>query len=159
MDFTEFYLDMHPRLVAAVTGFCGDPEVGREAADEAMVRAYERWARVREMESPHGWVTATAVNEARRILRRRRRLATLLRAQNPRVTVDGPAGEVWHLVADLPERQRQAVVLRYLADLTEPDIAAAMGVTRGTVSTTLRSAHARLRSKLGEESIGLEARS
>ncbi len=51
---------------------------------------------------------------------------------------------MWELVRDLPERQRQAVVLRYLADLDERDIAEAMGVTRGTVSSTLFDARRRL---------------
>ena len=40
----------------------------------------------------------------------------------------------------LPDRQRMAVVLRYLADLTEPDIATIMGVSRGTVASTLADA-------------------
>ncbi len=151
VDFADFYADAHPRLVAAVTGFCGDPEVGREAADEAMVRAFERWDRVGRMESPTGWVMATAMNQARRVLRRRSRLDALLRRSRPPVTQDGPAGEVWQMVGELPERQRQALVLRHIADLTEPDIAAAMGVTRGTVSSTLRAAHAALRSRLDED--------
>ncbi len=151
VDFADFYADAHPRLVAAVTGFCGDPEIGRDAADEAMVRAFERWERVGRMESPAGWVMATGMNQARRILRRRSRLDALLRRSRPPAAVEGPAAEVWQIVGDLPERQRQAIVLRHLADLTEPDIAAAMGVTRGTVSSTLRAAHAALRSRLTED--------
>src|SRR5262249_19556386 len=43
-------------------------------------------------------------------------------------------------IRELPERQRVAVVLRFVADLTEPDIAQIMGVRRGTVSATLRAA-------------------
>jgi RNA polymerase sigma-70 factor (ECF subfamily) len=55
-----------------------------------------------------------------------------------------PTGEVWDLVRALPERQRVAIVLRYVADLTEPDIAAVMGIARGTVASTLASARDRL---------------
>ena len=55
-----------------------------------------------------------------------------------------PTGEVWELVRALPERQRVAVVLRYVADLTEPDIAIAMGIARGTVASTLAAARERL---------------
>lgn len=58
--------------------------------------------------------------------------------------VAAPAGETWELVAALPERQRIAVVLRYVGDLDEREISDAMGVTRGTVSSTLSAARAAL---------------
>src|SRR4029079_18812786 len=102
------------------------------------------WKRVHAMESPGGWTQRVALNELRRRLRRRRVEAHLL----PRFAGGDheltPSGEVWELVRALPERQRVAVVLRYVADLTEPDIAIAMGVARGTVASTLAAARARL---------------
>lgn len=52
-----------------------------------------------------------------------------------------PAGEAWDAVRRLPQRQRTAVVLRYVADLPEAEIAAAMGIARSTVSSTLTHAH------------------
>ncbi|MCP5027311.1 MAG: SigE family RNA polymerase sigma factor, partial [Actinomycetia bacterium] len=134
MEFEEFYRDAHPRLVAALVGFCGDADVGRDAADEAVVRAFERWDSVSAMGSPTGWLFRTGFNVARRTMRRRRHLGRLLRGLEPARVADGPAGELWELVAGLGERQRLAVVLRHVADLTEPDIAEAMGVSRGTVS-------------------------
>lgn len=65
------------------------------------------------------------------------------------------------LVANLPVRQREAVLLRHVAQLTEQEIADAMGVKRGTVSSTLRSAYQRLGiaiddSTSREQSMGLE---
>ncbi len=54
-----------------------------------------------------------------------------------------PSGEVWDLVRALPDRQRTALVLRYVADLAERDIASVMGVTRGTVASTLSDARRR----------------
>ena len=66
-------------------------------------------------------------------------------------SVPAPAGEAWALVAALPERQRTAVVLRHVADLTEPEIARVMGITRGTVSSTLSDAHRALRAQLADE--------
>lgn len=45
----------------------------------------------------------------------------------------------------LPERQRRVVVLRYLADLPEAEVAATLGITPGTVKSTLHRATARLR--------------
>ncbi|MEZ5167047.1 MAG: sigma-70 family RNA polymerase sigma factor [Acidimicrobiales bacterium] len=60
-------------------------------------------------------------------------------------TLPGPAGELWLLVEDLPLRRRTAVVLRHVGQLTEPEIAQVMGISRGTVSATLRQAYAALR--------------
>ncbi|MCP4223098.1 MAG: SigE family RNA polymerase sigma factor, partial [Actinomycetia bacterium] len=49
--------------------------------------------------------------------------------------------EMWLLVADLPDRRREVIVLRHIAGLTERAIGAALGITRGTVSSTLRDAY------------------
>ena len=46
-DFERWYRREHPRVVAALAVAGGDVDVAREATDEAFVRAYERWARVR----------------------------------------------------------------------------------------------------------------
>lgn len=64
--------------------------------------------------------------------------------------LDGPTGELWQLVRALPARQRTAVVLRHVADLTEPEIGEAMGISRGGVSSTLRAAHSSLRRQLAD---------
>ena len=61
-----------------------------------------------------------------------------------------PAGEVWDLVAALPERQRQVVVLRHVADLKEAQYASVLNISRSTVSTTFRDAHQRLGSLLDD---------
>jgi DNA-directed RNA polymerase specialized sigma24 family protein len=52
--------------------------------------------------------------------------------------------DLWAAVKGLTERQRTVVALRYVADLKERDIAEVLGISRSTVSTTLRDAHARL---------------
>ena len=57
--------------------------------------------------------------------------------------------ELWAAVAQLPERMRAVVVLRYVTDLTEPKIAETLGIRRGTVATMLRRAHERLAADLG----------
>lgn len=148
--FESWYRRVYPRLVVALAGYAGSPDVASDAADEAMVRAYERWRRVATMESPDGWVYRTALNEVRRHFRRRSAEQDRVWAQMGSVPAPWePVAEVWGMLHNLPERQRQAVVLRYLADLTEADIAAAMGVRRGTVSRTLRDAMKNLRGELG----------
>ncbi len=148
--FETWYHQHHPRLVAALTALSGDPDAAAEAADEAFVRAYERWRRVSAMDSPAGWLHQVGANALRRRLRRRsmeRRVAwSGAGVEHPSL----PHPELWAAVRDLPDRQRQAVVLRYLGDLPEADIAAAMGVTRGTVSSTLADARRNLEAALAE---------
>jgi RNA polymerase sigma factor (sigma-70 family) len=77
----------------------------------------------------------------------------------PAVDYDEPASangqperdaELRVALARLPERQRTAVFLRYYADLDYGAIAEALGISSGTVSATLNSAHAALRSRLEE---------
>ena len=62
----------------------------------------------------------------------------------PETSVSAPATEVWELVRRLPRRQREVVVLRHVADLTEERVATVLGISRSTVSSTLVDAHRRL---------------
>ena len=144
-DFDEWYADQRPRVYVSLLALSGDADLAAEATDEAFTRAVAQWRRVRTMESPGGWTQRVAVNVLRRRMRRRRfetRLLPRLVGRDHEMMM--PTGEVWDLVRALPERQRVAVVLRYVADLTEPDIATAMGITRGTVASTLAAARERL---------------
>ena len=148
IDFSDFYLDLHPRLVSTLTAVSGDADLAADAADEACAKALQRWRRVADMANPQGWVYRVALNEVRRKAKRRDMERAILRRQVVPREIPGPTGELWQLVAALPVRQREAIVLRHLADLTEPEIAEAMRVKRGTVSSTLRAAHERLRGDL-----------
>jgi DNA-directed RNA polymerase specialized sigma24 family protein len=144
-NFEEWYPETHRRLVVTLTVFGGGLDEATEAADEALVRAYERWDRVRTLDSPTAWTYRVAVNVLKRRARRRSVEASILRNRLPLPSIPPPAGEAWELVKDLTPRQRLAVVLRYVADLPEAEIAAAMGVSRSTVSSTLADALTRLR--------------
>lgn len=158
LEFESWYVQLHPRLVTALAAATGEPDVSREAADEAVARAYERWPRVSKMDSPAGWTYRVAFNVARRRLRRRAfERRAFSRTQEGREIHDG--GELWHLVEDLAPQQRRAVVLRHVGQLTEPEIASVMGVARGTVSSTLRAAYRHLRVGITADDPVEEARS
>jgi RNA polymerase sigma-70 factor (ECF subfamily) len=150
-DFERWYRSEYPRLVSSLAMVTGDRDLAHEAASEAFVRALERWPRIRGMGRPGGWTYRVALNVARRRLRRRAIEARLLR----HVDVPEPAeldprdAAVWAAVDRLPDRTRTAVILRYVGDLTEPAIAEAMGVRRGTVATMLRRAKEALGQELG----------
>ncbi|MEY2432100.1 MAG: polymerase sigma-70 factor, subfamily [Acidimicrobiaceae bacterium] len=140
--FEPWYLREHPKVVATLTWVAGDPHVAADATDEAFARAYANWRKVERMDSPGGWVYRVALNVVRRRMRR---------AAFERRTLEPPAEvaqvvdrEIWTVVQQLPERQRVAVVLRYLLDLPEQEVATAMGISRGTVASALAAARRRL---------------
>lgn len=148
--FDHWYAAAHPRLVATVALVVGDLDQATDAVDEAFARALERWDRVSSMVSPTGWTYAVALNHARRKARRAAMERRLLGRERPRA-MPAPAGEIWSLVSCLPRRQREVVALRHVGDLREADIAAALGISRSTVSSTLADAHRRLGHLLDDE--------
>ena len=139
-DFSRWYEALHPRLFASLLVLTGDRDLASDATDEALSRALQHWGRVANMVSPEGWTYRVAVNVARRTNRRRTLERRLLRRIASQQIVPAPSGDVWDLVRSLTDRQRTMVVLRYVADLAEADIAAMTGVTRGTVASTLADA-------------------
>lgn len=151
-DFERWYRASFPRVVRTLSAMFGDVETGRDLAAEAYSRALEYWKRNGAPRSPDSWVLTVGVNLGRRNWRRRRvesQLLGRLRRQFP-VLVETPDPELWRAVAALPARAREAVVLRYVADLTEREIADVMDLREGTVAATLHKARARLRELLGE---------
>jgi RNA polymerase sigma factor (sigma-70 family) len=151
--FADFYRREHARVLATTIVATGDVDVAAEATDEAFARALERWARVGELSSPGGWTTTTALNAARRLLRRRSLERRLLRRHAPDRTEAPPAlpTDLWEAVRTLPPRMRTAIALRYVADLPEAAVADAMGIAVGTVSSTLHAARQRLSDTISQE--------
>jgi DNA-directed RNA polymerase specialized sigma24 family protein len=139
-SFEAWYRAAYPRLFTTMLAVTGDRDTASDATDEAFLRAWRHWERVERMESPEGWTYRVALNVVRTRARRRRVEQRLLPRLVSRTTVAGPAGEMWDLVRELPERQRIAVVLRYVADLDENAIAQVMSITRGTVASSLAAA-------------------
>lgn len=142
-EFESWYRHEHDRVVNSLYLISGSVDAAREATDEAFARAAAHWSRVRHMASPAGWTFRVALNVLRREMRRRTREADAVRrsSTDDAFVTQSADPDLWRAVTALPERQRQVVVLRYVADLPEAEIAAALGVTRGTVASNL--AHAR----------------
>ena len=158
--FDAWYLREAPRLLALVTLAVGDRGLAEEATAEAFARALERWPSVRSKGSPSAWVYTVALNQVRSTLRHRaveRRF--VLRHRSPPAAAPPPEPDValWQAVARLPHRERVMVVFRYVGDLSEAEIARALGVTRGTVSSTLSRARQRLATLLSATHGGLSS--
>jgi RNA polymerase sigma-70 factor (ECF subfamily) len=150
-DFASFYEAEREPMARTLLVIGGDAEAASDAVAEAFSRAYERWPRVAVMDAPMGWVYQVALNDLRRRLRRRAHEGRLLR----RVQVDPvPPAEVdpqvWAAVAALPLRQREAIVLRYVGDLTEREVATVLGISEGAASNALATARRRLAGELND---------
>jgi RNA polymerase sigma factor (sigma-70 family) len=134
------------RVAYRLLGDRGDAE---DVTQEALVRAYTRWRTVGPYDEP--WVARVASNLA---IDRWRRRQPLREAQD--VALDGLHDEhvlrrlgLVAALARLPQRQREVVVLRYLADLPERDVASAMRTSIGSVKQHTHRALGRLRIELG----------
>jgi len=143
--FFDEYFDRTRRLLEVIVG---DAHIAEDAAQEAFARAFVRWDEVSAMNRPQGCVMKVGLNHARDVFRRERRAerrqADLV--ETPESHFDSEND--FELIAELralPLRQRQAVVLHYLADLPLEEVAAYMECALGTVKSTLHSALAKLR--------------
>lgn len=143
-SFTAWYRTAYRGLLRTLVLAIGDAEVATDATSEAFARALQHWDRVSQMSSATGWTYTVALNVARRMLRRARFEALILRRRPPPPPVREDGLEVWDAVQRLPLRQRTAVALYYLSDLSQRDVADAMGVADGTVAATLHEARRQL---------------
>ena len=150
---TEFCRREHPRLVASLTLYTSSSDLARELAQEALARTFGDWRRVSELRSPGAWTHRVAINLANSSLRRRRyeraaraRAAARVanRHEDPDLTV---ATVLRTAVAALPQRQREAVVLRFLLDHSVDTTAEIMRCARGTVRALTSQGIAALRER------------
>jgi RNA polymerase sigma-70 factor (ECF subfamily) len=148
--FEDFYRDERALVLRAVAFALGDVDLGAEATDEALARAYERWAEVGEMTNPAGWVYRVAVNLGRN--RTRRRALERRRPVPPdrdRVDLEGVADPaIAKALAALPIDQREVLVLRFHLDWPVDAIAEALGCPSGTVKSRIHRGLQRLEKML-----------
>jgi RNA polymerase sigma factor (sigma-70 family) len=151
--FATFAAREWPRLVGALDLLCGSPAVAEELAQEALIRAYERWPSVANLEAPGGWTHRVALNLARSHLRRRQaerrahdRLATS--GDHAELGTDPSTLAVREAVSQLPTKLRSAVVLRYFSGLTVREAAAVLHLTPAALRTRTHRALAALRDQL-----------
>jgi RNA polymerase sigma factor (sigma-70 family) len=145
--FDEFYASARPSIARAIALALGDVDLATEATDEAMARAYERWATVSRLDRPEGWVYRVAMNWALSVLRRRRRSDH--RLYDPSETTLAIADPDLHAaIAGLDVHHRSVVVCRHLLGWSVSETAAALKVREGTVKSRLSRATRILQTRL-----------
>jgi RNA polymerase sigma-70 factor (ECF subfamily) len=151
-QFEEWYLMAHPRVLAALTAYCGDPDEASEAADEAFARAFLKWGTLKGGPSPTGWTFVIGRNVIRRrhwrsrLERERWQTVAERRARPASDQIDevSEASEVAELLRPLSDRKRTAVLLHHGLDLPQEKVAKLMGVTRSTVASALSDARRKI---------------
>lgn len=159
---------MHQTIALRVATTMVGPTDADDVVQDAFVKAYTRLAQFRDGSRFRAWVLAIVANEARNRHRARgRRDAVTLRvlAEAERIRPEEGApddpeaaheasvvrGRLAAAVGALPDRDREIVALRFFAELSEAETAAALGCPVGTVKSRLSRALTRLRTALAEE--------
>lgn len=153
-EFAEFYSASFQKLAAALYVYTGDLAEAQDVVQEAMIRALARWSTVSTYEEPAAWVRQVAWNLATSRWRRLRRGLHLAAQGHVETPAPGPGPDRVAIVAalaQLPARQRQAVILHYLEDQPVAVIAETMGTAEGTVKSWLHRARAALAEQLSDE--------
>ena len=150
-EFTAFMAEHADTLLHTAWLLVGNMDRAEELTQQALVRTYGAWHRART--DPLPYARRVLVNLRVDTWRRRRR--EVLTDAVPERGIDAPGharaddrDQLVRALALLTPRQRRVVVLRYLADVSEADVAADLGVTTGTVKTTASRGLATLRAAL-----------
>ena len=120
----------------------------------ALVKVVRHWRRVDRAADPYAYARTILVNTATSRWRRGRKLAELMAPERGPGPAPDPAGDVVlrdavrHALAELPPRMRAVLVLRYFEDLTEAQVAEALGCSVGSVKSQASRGLARLRERL-----------
>jgi RNA polymerase sigma-70 factor (sigma-E family) len=159
LDFEAFCLGQNAPLIRMLTLYCGDVEVARDLTQETLARAWVHWRKVRQMDRADLWLRRVALNLANSHFRRRKVERSARRRPGPDASDDG--GEPGSSTADrllvrdalarLTDRQRTALILRYLDDLSVEQTAELMRCSTGTVKKLAARGLVALRSQIGDD--------
>jgi RNA polymerase sigma-70 factor (sigma-E family) len=159
LSVIELYSVHYRPLVRLAAMLLRDTPTAEEVVQEAFIAMHEGWYRLKDTEKALAYLRQAVVNRSRSVLRHR----VVVEKNAPKPAPDMPSAEHGALVMlersdvvaalrALPERQREAIVLRYYADLSEAEIAAAMRISRGAVKSHTARGMAALRTALEQDS-------
>jgi RNA polymerase sigma-70 factor (sigma-E family) len=173
-DFERFVTDSTGRLLRSAYLMTSDLAEAEDLVQETLLRVARRWPKVRAMQHPAAYARRILVNLAIDGAGQRARHTGELaasarpglpdradradvRAERDLRAVDTQE-ELLQALGTLPARQRAVIVLRYWEDLPEPEVAAILGCSAGTVKSTASRGLARLRSAVADGESGHPAR-
>jgi len=143
-------------LVRLAVIMVGDRPTAEDVVQEAFCGLYRRWPHLADGANALAYTRSAVLNRCRSVQRYRARRAGHRVAEPTAASAEAVAlvgeehREVLAALQVLPPRQREALVLRFFADLGDADIARTMGVSRGTVKSTISRGLTALGKQLGE---------
>ncbi|MEV7801750.1 SigE family RNA polymerase sigma factor [Microbispora sp. NPDC088329] len=150
-EFRTYVQSRGAALLRVANQLTGNPSDAEDLLQTALARTYLAWDRIRDRSSLDGYVRRAMVNINISWWRRRKleeypseELPDVPVQQDPRHRYD----ELEQALDRLPARQRTAIVLRYYEDMTEPEIARTLGISVGTVKSSVSRGMAKLRGDL-----------
>jgi RNA polymerase sigma-70 factor (ECF subfamily) len=150
-DFTVRFAGLYSSAFQVAYRLIGDRDEADDVAQEACVRACLRWDRLTKHGIQRPWIVRKATDLAIRRYKRRQREAVTEPGSTAAVEeVDDRRAAVHRALSKLPRRRRRAVVLRYIAELSEDDAADALNWSPATVDARARRGLAALRDALRE---------
>jgi len=155
---TELYSLHYHSLVRLAALLVRDVPTAEDVVQDSFVAMHDGWQRLRDAESALAYLRQAVLNRSRSVLRHR----AVAEKHPQKPSPDMPSAEhgalaqlersaVIATLRKLPGRQREAIVLRYYADLSEAEIAAAMGISCGAVKSHTARAIAALRADLEQQ--------
>jgi RNA polymerase sigma-70 factor (sigma-E family) len=157
---TELYLRHYSPMVRLAVLLTGDQQTAEDVVQDAFAGMYLAWDR---LGNPDAALRAAVVNKSRSVLRHR----AVVDRNPPEAPRDMPSAEHGAMIrielsavaalGTLSRRQREAVILRYYADLPEAETAAAMGIRPGSVKSHAHRGMAALRRELERQGWGTAA--
>jgi RNA polymerase sigma-70 factor (sigma-E family) len=152
---TVMYSTHYRSLVRLAALLVRDTATAEEVVQDSFLAMHTAWRRLRDNDKALSYLRQSVVNRSRSVLRHR----VVIDRNAPKPAPDMPSAEhgaltlldrqaVVSALRSLPARQREALVLRYYGDLSEAQIACAMGISRGAVKSHTARAIASLRTIL-----------
>ena len=152
---TALYSLHFQTLVRTAVLLVRDVPTAEDIVQDSFVALHDGWQRLKDPDKALAYLHQAVVNRSRSVLRHR----AVVDKYPQKAPPDMPSAEQGALVLlerdavvtalrDLTERQREAIVLRYYADLSEAEIARAMGISRGAVKSHTARGMAALRAEL-----------
>ncbi len=163
LGVTELYQAHAVGLIKLAIIMLGDRTAAEDAVQDAFFGLYRNWSRLSDPVNALAYVRASVLNGCRAALRQRIRRDRRDRAIASGAPLDFESAEsvvllgeehreVLAAVRRLPDRQREALVLRFYLGVSEEETARAMRISRGTVKSATSRALAALGRRLEEES-------
>jgi RNA polymerase sigma-70 factor (sigma-E family) len=155
----QLYSNHYRSLVRLAGLLVRDEPTAEEVVQECFIAMHDGWLRLREEDKALSYLKQAVVNRARSVLRHR----SVVDRNAPKPAPDMPSAEqgatsllersaVIAALRALPDRQRQALILRYYADLSEAQIAEMMGISKGAVKSHTARGMSSLRAVLEQTS-------